>query len=242
MIPELERLIRLQELEDTAATARAKLEEHPARLETLDARVNARRGDVDAAKTRLAEQKTARQAFEKEHAEVQTRLNRFKEQLMAVKTNKEYTAMQHEIAGAEQEVQRLEDVILEKMLEGDELSAQVAAAERELASEQSAASSTRAEIDRENTELEAQLAEHDEARAALAAQLEPQHLSLFDLLTRQRKGVAVDRARDGRCASCQVRLRPQLFNDIRSNASLIQCESCQRILYYAPEPAPTAKS
>ena len=241
MTAELERLIRLQKLEDAAATARAQIEQHPARLAALDARADARRRAVDDAKTRIAEQKTARQAFEKELAEVQPRLNRFKDQMMTVKTNKEYTAMQHEISRAEQEVQRLEDVILEKMLEGDELAARGAAVERELADEQSAVSSERAEIEGEHRELEAQLAKHNEARAALASQIEPQHLSLFDLLTRQRKGVAVDQARDGRCASCQVRLRPQLFNDIRSNSSLIQCESCQRILYYAPEQAPTTK-
>ena len=44
---------------------------------------------------------------------------------MAVKTNKEYTAMQHEIATAEAEVQRREDAILEHMLEADDLTAEV---------------------------------------------------------------------------------------------------------------------
>ena len=239
MLPELERLIRLQKLEDAAAEGRAQIAKHPARLDALDASVDAGSREVDAATTRLADQKSARQTLEKELAEVQMRLNRFKEQLMVVKTNKEYQAMQHEIAGADQDVRRLEDIILEKMLEGDEFAAQVAAAERELADAQSAGSAERAEIDRERQEIEAQLAKHDAARAAVGADLEPPHLSLFELLTRQRKGVAVVAARDGRCSSCQVRLRPQLFNDVRSNTTLIQCESCQRILYFAPEQTPT---
>ena len=34
--------------------------------------------------------------------------------------------------------------------------------------------------------------------------------------------------------TCRVRLRPQLYNDVRLNRTLIQCESCQRILYYPP--------
>ena len=40
---------------------------------------------------------------------------------MEVKTNREYTAMQHEIETAQGEVKRLEDQMLEKMLEADEL-------------------------------------------------------------------------------------------------------------------------
>jgi predicted nucleic acid-binding Zn-ribbon protein len=42
---------------------------------------------------------------------------------------------------------------------------------------------------------------------------------------------------------CHVRLRPQVFNDVRRNAGIIQCESCSRILYYVPTaPAATAET
>jgi predicted nucleic acid-binding Zn-ribbon protein len=34
-----------------------------------------------------------------------------------------------------------------------------------------------------------------------------------------------------------VRLRPHVFQQIRQNDTIIQCESCQRILYYVPPPA-----
>jgi LSD1 subclass zinc finger protein len=47
------------------------------------------------------------------------------------------------------------------------------------------------------------------------------------------------RAVDGHCAECHVRLRPQHYNEVRRNDSLIQCESCSRILYYAPGAAST---
>jgi predicted nucleic acid-binding Zn-ribbon protein len=35
-----------------------------------------------------------------------------------------------------------------------------------------------------------------------------------------------------------VRLRPQVFQLVRQNDSVIQCDSCQRILYYIPPPPP----
>jgi hypothetical protein len=50
--------------------------------------------------------------------------------------------------------------------------------------------------------------------------------------------VAVAEARDGICTICHVRLRPQVFNTIRRNDQIIQCDSCQRILYFVPAAAP----
>ena len=71
--------------------------------------------------------------------------------------------------------------------------------------------------------------------------LAPRLLALFETVASHRNGMAVVEARDGRCSSCQVRLRPQLFNNIRLNDSLIQCESCQRILYFEMRPDAPAR-
>jgi predicted nucleic acid-binding Zn-ribbon protein len=50
---------------------------------------------------------------------------------------------------------------------------------------------------------------------------------------------AVADARDGHCTACHVRLRPQMYNDVRKGERLVQCESCNRILYIVPpKPAP----
>ena len=37
---------------------------------------------------------------------------------------------------------------------------------------------------------------------------------------------------------CHVKLRPQIFNEVRRNDSLIQCDSCSRILYHVPAARP----
>ena len=233
MLPELEHLIRLQQLENTATEARELIEHIPARLEILEARIAEGTEGVGAATRALEDRRTSRATLEKEVAEVQSRLSRFKEQLMAVKTNKEYQAMQTAITGAEQEVRRLEDQLLERMLEADDLSLDVARAEQVLAKERSDVYTERARVEQERTAVEAQLTNFDAERNKVAGQLAPQTMALFDTVARGRKGVAVVEARQGRCTSCQVRLRPQLFIDVRSNSTLIQCESCQRILYFA---------
>ena len=233
MLPELQRLIRLQQLENTATESRGQLDDIPTRLEALDARIAEHAEGVEVATLALNEHRTSRATLEKDVAEVQGRLSRFKEQLMAVKTNKEYQVIQTEIAGGERKVGALEDQLLERMLEADDLSRDVAKAEQRLAEERTAVDAERKRVEQERTALEAQLTTFDSERNKVAEQLPSHAMSLFDSLARGRKGVAVVEARQGRCTCCQVRLRPQLFNDVRSNGTLIQCESCQRILYFA---------
>jgi predicted nucleic acid-binding Zn-ribbon protein len=44
------------------------------------------------------------------------------------------------------------------------------------------------------------------------------------------------------CQACHVRLRVQIWVEIRKNEQLIQCESCSRILFYeAPPPVVVAE-
>ena len=47
-------------------------------------------------------------------------------------------------------------------------------------------------------------------------------------------GVAMAEAKDGICTICHVRLRPQVFNTVLKNEAVIQCDHCQRILYFVP--------
>ena len=234
MLPDLERLIRLQRLDTAADEARRTLNGIPSHIADLDTRLRASTTAVDAARDRSADKKNERQTVEKSLAEVQGRLSRFKDQLMAVKTNKEYTAMQHEIATAEAEVQRLEDAILEHMLEADDLAADVEAAERALQTEKAEIERDRAALEATCAEMELRLSGTSDERVTLTEHIGAAARQLFETVARQRGGIAVVEVHDGHCTVCHVRLRLQMFNQVLRNTELIQCESCMRILYHDP--------
>lgn len=234
MHPDLERLIRLQHLDDRTARARQTIAELPGRLEALEARLTDREQEVAAARARLEACQKARRELERHLAEAQTRLSRYKDQLMEVKTNREYQAMQHEIAAAEREVRTTEDRILDRMEEAEALGRELARKEEALAAERSAVAAEKARLEAEARDLEALVARMADERARLVREIAPDALALFDAVARLRKGVAVVEASDGHCSVCHVRLRPQRFLEVRRNDSIIQCESCQRILYYVP--------
>jgi predicted nucleic acid-binding Zn-ribbon protein len=232
----LEGLIALQRLDSEAGDASRKLADEPKRQQAFEARLEAARGHVNDAKARLTESQNARRAVEKEVAVHQGRLSKFRDQLMAVKTNVEYQAMQKEIEFAQKEIKGLEDSILERMLEGDDLTAGLKKAEGELAAEQKAVDAEKRALSTELAQLKTTVERLTAERKTLVSSLDPKVFATFESVSRRRHGIAMALARDGICTICHVRLRPQVFNTILRNEDILQCDSCGRILYYVPGP------
>ena len=237
MHSDLERVITLQRLDSAAHDAQRRLADEPARAQALDARLEAARQRLASAKDRLAANQNARRAIEKEVAVHQGRLSKFRDQAMAVKTNQEYHAVQKEIGFAQTEIKTLEDRILERMLEADDLTSGLKRADTDLAAEQKAVEAEHKAMTSESSELTALLARITAERAEIVRAIDPHVLKIFELVSKRRHGVAVAEARDGICMICHVRLRPQVFNTVRSNDAITQCDSCQRILYFSPAAA-----
>jgi predicted nucleic acid-binding Zn-ribbon protein len=238
MHADLERLIALQRLDTTADAARRKLADEPEHEKMLATRLEDATERVATAKERLAENQSARRAIEKDVALHQGRLSKFRETAMAVKTNVEYHAVQKEIAFAQGEIKSLEDKVLERMLEADELTTALKKAEADLAAEQKAADAGRRAMTTEHAELQASVDRIAAERAKLVGALDKSVFAMFEQVARKRNGIAVAEARDGVCSICHVRLRPQVFNSVRRNDSILQCDHCNRILYFAHAPAP----
>jgi predicted nucleic acid-binding Zn-ribbon protein len=75
--------------------------------------------------------------------------------------------------------------------------------------------------------MESCLKERKEMEASISPDLLPQ----YERVRKHRGGVAVAAARDYVCELCKVRIRPQVFQEIRRNDKIIHCDACQRILY-----------
>ena len=234
MNTDLEHLIVLQRLDSAAHDAQRRLADAPDREKALEARLAAARELVAAAKARLADSVAVRREHEKTVALHQGRLSKFRETAMAVKTNQEYHAVQKEIGFAEGEIKTLEDRILECMVEADELTASVKAAEQALAAEQKAVDAERKAMTAELAAIKSSLAGIAAERAAVAGAIGAKVLAMFELVAQRRNGIGVAEAREGICTVCHVRLRPQVFNNVLKGDAILQCDSCNRILYHVP--------
>ena len=239
MSPDLQRLIELQRLDTQISESRARIAAHPQRLADADARLAEATTALDVVRLRLKDNQDARRALEKDIALYQGRLAKFKDQQGAVKTNREYQALGHEIETAQHDLGAVEEKVLERMMEADAIATDVKSAEATFAARKTEIDAERKTLDDELSAVEASLEQATGARAALVRGLDARLLSTFEQVARVRKGIAVTTAtRDGLCSVCHVRLRPQVFQKVRQNDAIVQCDSCQRILYYVPPPPP----
>lgn len=236
MHPDLERLIQLQHAESELRRVDAELGGIPNQKATLAARVAEERSRLDAVRNGLAESQKARRQLEAELQDLEAKRSKYKGQLMDVKTNKEYSAMLHEIEAVEREVRSREDRILEEMERAESLAGEV---KREEAAFKEVETRYQAEVRSLDERAGALTRERERAAAerdAVAATLSEEALTLFQRVARLR-GAAVAEARDGMCQLCHMAMRPQMYVDLKRNEEIVQCPACSRILYYvAPVP------
>ncbi|HWB15285.1 MAG TPA: C4-type zinc ribbon domain-containing protein [Vicinamibacterales bacterium] len=237
MNPTLAALVALQALDTAADTARRRLADLPAAEREIEATMARAQADVDACRAELAENQTARRAFDKDVAAIDTRLARFDDHKAAVKTNQEYTALLHEIAGAKAEKDAVEEQILMKLEEADAITARLKTAEAALADARRDAEAARRALAAERQTLDADLTRLDAERRGAAAGIDPPLAARYDQLLKQRRMLAVAVVHDAVCEACHVRLRPAIAQQVRRNDGIVQCDSCQRILYFEAKAA-----
>jgi hypothetical protein len=242
MNPDLERLIRLQRAETDLRRVEADLAEAPRHRAELDAALAAERARLEAARQELGGGQKARRQHEADLQDLEARRSRLKGQLMEVKTNKEYTAMLHEIEAVERDIRAREDQILAEMERGENLTLEV---KREDETYKQAEERHRADvraIDERARGLDEQVRRLTAERDTVASTVPAGLLDLFHRVARSRGGVAVAQAQEGMCQVCHVKLRLQFYADLKRNEEIVQCPACNRILYYeAPPPTVSAE-
>jgi hypothetical protein len=233
MNPDLEKLVRLQRAESDLRRVEADLAEAPKRRMALDARLAEEKARLDGAREAIAASQKARRHLEGDLQDLEAKRSRYKGQLMEVKTNKEYTAMLHEIEAVEREIRAREDQILGEMEKAESLGVEVKREEAvfmEIEAQnrgEGRALEERAESLRKDAERLA--AERDAVAATVPSELR----ELFQRVARLR-GIAVAEAKDAICQLCHVKLRPQMYLDLKRNEQIVQCPACSRILFYEP--------
>jgi hypothetical protein len=234
--PSLAALVALQALDSASDTARRRLAELPGAEQALAARVAEATVVVDAAKAQLHENQQARRQLEKDVAAVDARMTRFESHKAAIKTNQEYTALLHEIATAKEEKDGLEERILIQMEAADGLTRVLKAAEASLAKARQEGDAARTAFVAERRTLDEEIAQLTGSRKGATTGVDARPLALYEQLLKGRRGVAVASMTKDSCNACHVRLRPHIEQQVRRNDSIVQCDSCQRILYFAPAP------
>lgn len=227
-------LVKLQNLYLEIENLRRRAARIPEESAALEQELTVFEGRVREGEARLEESRKERKRLEGEVETLRHKLSRLKGQLMEVKTNAEYQAMQHEIAYVQEQILAKEDAILEQMIAGEDLEGDLARAREELAAARERIHAERRELEGFLLTAERQVEEMLREISSLEESIPAELLQRFRKIAEVRNGIALAAVQNQSCQACHVRLRPQLIAEIKTNRGLYQCENCHRILYLAP--------
>jgi predicted nucleic acid-binding Zn-ribbon protein len=231
---DLPRVRELQQVDDRIRELDDEIGRLPIYISDIERQLESHKKQIEADQAALVENKKSHRALEAEIATHQQHVTRLRSQMNEAKTNEQFRAFQHEIDFHEDAVRKVEDRILDKMVEAESLGQNVKKAEAALRIESE-------KVQREVAETKARVSKDEEeaagvrgTRAELAKAISSQVLRTYEHVRKSRGGRAVARANAERCLACNVVFRPQFSQLLRSNEQVLTCEACGRILYYEP--------
>ena len=228
---DLKKLIRLQAVDIAVQELRDETGAFPAKSKALDEKLSNALAGVDKAKDAIKNNQVRRKELESKVADIETKVSKYREQLMSVKTNEEYKAMVKEIEYSQEGIQKEEDEILVLMEESEPLAQGLENAETVLTEDRKMVQTERVSLEDSNRKDTGTLEAYLEERTGLEKDINEDILSLYERVRGARGGVALASASDEACDVCNVRMRPQVFQEVLKNSTFISCESCSRILY-----------
>ncbi len=234
MHPDLPRVRQLQELDNRIRELDAEISRLPKYIARIERQLESHKKALQADKNALEENRRSHRHLEGRVSDLQQKISHLRVQMGEAKTNQQFRAFQHEIEFLEGEILKVEDRILDKMVESESLEQNVARAETALGEESEKVAGEVAKVKERVAEDEKEAASKRARRKELTLAISENVLRTYSHTHKTRGGVAVAPADAQHCLACHVLLRPQLSQILRSNEEIVTCESCGRILYYQP--------
>lgn len=240
MNPQLEHLIVLQAQDLDLARLRAAIADAPRRVKEAQNALAVAESRVAGLRKSLAEEEKLRRNQESEIGTLRTKTERLRRSLDGATSAAQVSAFEREIEFAQTTASHLEDEELASMERTEAYEAQLSQAETQAKSAKGNLETEQARAARVTAENQEAIAGIEQQRKELRAQVEDRWLGSYDRLSKTR-GTAVaealGNATQGKCAACQMGVRPQRWQDLTGRDhedEIFTCESCGRILFWDP--------
>jgi hypothetical protein len=226
-------LKRAQEIDGEIHGVKRELAAIPGMIKDLQHAFEAEKSKMAQFETKLKEIQLRQKQKEGELSEKEQLIRKYDSQLSQVKTNKEYAALQQEIASLKADNSMLEDQILAILEEIDGAQREVREERERLSRVEKESKEKEKELNTRAETLKQELAGLTAKRQEIVNQVPPETRELYDKIIEKKEGLALVPVEGETCSACRIEIRPQLLNELHLKESLIVCENCSRILYLA---------
>jgi hypothetical protein len=229
---ELETLFEAQKIESMIMEGEQKLLQAPRRLRQMEDELGTVQEKIEKEKEIIEELEKERRKKEKELEVEKDKIKKLEVRLYDVKTNKEYQALLKEIESAKEANDRTEEDVLVLMDKVEDLKKDFEGSTVQLKRLEKESEIERVAIEKETRSMDEVIAKLTTERDNLLSVVSENLRTIYGILREKRGGVAVTNVKHGVCLGCNMNIPPQLFIEVTKNKQLIQCPSCNRILFF----------
>ncbi|MBE0430565.1 MAG: hypothetical protein IBX67_01930 [Dehalococcoidia bacterium] len=223
-------LYRLQQLDLELHRQQQELGEIERQLSDTEALVAAE-ARLASLRARLEDARKSLRNSEWELDDLQEKVKQIGNRLYGgtTKNPKELVNLELELKAFKGQIKPKEDALLRLMGQAEEAEFEVSACTEELDRLKQEWEDRQATMGRKKDEIVTALARLSEDRDSLVMQVTPEALNVYER-TRLARGQAVVKVERGKCRGCHITVPTSQWQKARSG-DLIQCSSCNRILY-----------
>jgi predicted nucleic acid-binding Zn-ribbon protein len=231
MHPELKKLLQIQELDGEIFKTQSELERYPALRKAHQDEVRRIAVRLEAAIEKRRQLELKIRASESAVKQLRQELKKFDEQLSAVKNQKEYEAINQEIAKSKEKVSQEDEKGLEHILEEEKLDAEIKEQQTSLELRKRESDHEIARLSEREGEKGGLLKRLQNERARLAEAVDPATLRRYDRLNDKTPGNSIVPVEAGKCGGCHMLVQSRTIQDAQRDETLTECTSCHRFLY-----------
>ena len=227
----MEKLIELQGIDTKLRDLNDLLGDLPSKVEELDQQEETIKNSLVEQKDRLKELEVEMHKRDVSIAQINDKINKFKDQLFLVTNNKQYDALMLEIDHLKEQRATNETESIAFLEEKEALTESVESMESELGE-----LSQNLRVRKEK--LETAISQSAEEKTSLEQQRTEQvHgidlniVSVYDRIMKARDGLAVVHLSDSACGGCGAHIPAQTITEVRAKIVMHRCDVCGRFLY-----------
>lgn len=228
-------LVSIAKVDRTLSDYHSELEKIPGRIEKIDKTLENLDKSRERAIGRLDAMQKERRGLEQDLQDNETQITKYKQQLMDVKTNKEYQAMLKGIETLEADIDAKEERLLELMDELDTKANEHEVELKKIADQQAELRRERESLETRSEFLEAETAKLENEKPRYLRDIDANLQKKYARLREKLGGLPVANVLGENCGGCGTKLPPQHIHEVKRNDHLIMCEACGRILVFYSE-------
>ena len=235
MDEDIKKLLEAQQIDMEIDKLRKYKNIYPAQIAALEGEIAAMEQDLRDTIAAIQKDEINNLTIESEMGTEKERLTSREQRLLITKTNKEYTAVQHEIILSRERVDLLENEGLAILTELDQLKPRKVEIEQNLEETRNANREKIAEIDEKFRMLESDIAVLERKSERALDGVSSRALNVYNRLRRSKSGIAISLVDPARlsCRGCCKQLPHQKILELRRHDKMMFCENCGRILYWS---------